>query len=52
MMEANFTVTMDGKGVFTGVQQGDNKYSVADWNKMNQSKPTTKKTDNGYGVEY
>lgn len=43
MMSANFTVTMDGKGAFTGVQQGDKKYSVADWNKMNQNKPTVQK---------
>jgi 3,4-dihydroxy-2-butanone 4-phosphate synthase len=40
MMSSNFTITMDGKGVFTGVQQGDRKYTTAEWNKMNQSKPT------------
>ena len=40
MMSANFTVTMDGKGVFTGVQQGNKTYSISDWNKMNQNKPT------------
>jgi len=40
MMQANFTITMDGKGVFTGVQQGDKKYTPAEWNKMNQNKPT------------
>lgn len=42
MMSANFTVTMDGKGIFTGVKQGDKSYSVADWNKMNQNKPVQK----------
>jgi hypothetical protein len=40
MMQANFTITMDSKGVFTGVQQGDKKYTTAEWNKMNQNKPT------------
>lgn len=40
MMQANFTITMDKKGVFTGVQQGDKKYTTAEWNKMNQNKPT------------
>jgi 3,4-dihydroxy-2-butanone 4-phosphate synthase len=39
-MSANFTVTMDGKVVFTGVQQGEKKYTTAEWNKMNQNKPT------------
>jgi RHS repeat-associated protein len=39
MMSANFTVTMDNKGGFTGVLQGDKKYSITDWNKMNQNKP-------------
>jgi RHS repeat-associated protein len=46
MMSANFTVTMDKNGVFTGVVVGTGKdaktYSVADWNKMMQSQPTTK----------
>lgn len=41
MMSANFTVSMDKNGVFTGVQQGDNKYSVSDWNKMMQNTPLT-----------
>lgn len=40
MMTANFTVTMDSNGVFTGVKQGDKTYNIADWNKMNQNKPT------------
>ncbi|WPV69690.1 hypothetical protein [Chitinophaga sp. LS1] len=40
MMSANFTVTMDDMGVFTGVQQGNKTYSITDWNKMNQNKPT------------
>jgi RHS repeat-associated protein len=52
MMEANFTINMDAKGVFTGVTQGDNKYSVSEWNKMNQSQPAKKKQQQGYGVEY
>jgi len=43
MMSANFTITMDAKGVFTGVQQGDKKYTTAEWNKMNQNKPTEQK---------
>jgi RHS repeat-associated protein len=42
MMSNNFTVTMDDKGVFTGVQQGDNKYSVGDWNKMYEAKNPVK----------
>jgi RHS repeat-associated protein len=46
MMSANFTVTMDGKGVFTGVVVGSGKnattYSVSDWNKMMQSTPAVK----------
>lgn len=42
MMSANFTVTMDSKGVFTGVKQGDQTYSITDWNKMNQNKPVQK----------
>lgn len=42
MMSASFTITMDKKGVFTGVVQGDKKYSTSDWNKMNQTKPTVK----------
>jgi hypothetical protein len=40
MMVADFTITMDGKGVFTGVKRGDNKYTVDEWNKRNQSAPT------------
>ena len=46
MMSANFTVTMDQNGVFTGVVVGSGKdtttYSISDWNKMMQKKPTTK----------
>lgn len=42
MMSANFTVTMDKKGVFTGVQQGDKTYKIEDWNKTMQSTPTVK----------
>ncbi|MBB5649166.1 RHS repeat domain-containing protein, partial [Pedobacter cryoconitis] len=40
MMSANFTISMDNKGTFTGVQQGNKKYTTAEWNKMNQNKPT------------
>jgi RHS repeat-associated protein len=40
MMSAKFTVTMDGKGAFTGVKQGDKTYTPGEWNKMNQNKPT------------
>jgi hypothetical protein len=43
MMSASFTITMDDKGVFTGVQQDDKKYSIIDWNKMNQNKPTVQR---------
>ncbi len=42
MMSANFTITMDDKGVFTGVKQGDKTYTPAEWNKMFQSQSTTK----------
>ncbi|UTA66872.1 RHS repeat domain-containing protein [Emticicia sp. 21SJ11W-3] len=46
MMSANFTVTMDKKGVFTGVVVGSGKnattYSISDWNKMMQSTPAVK----------
>ena len=46
MMSANFTVTMDKNGVFTGVVVGSGKnastYSVSDWNKMMQSTPAVK----------
>ena len=42
MMSANFTVSMDKNGVFTGVSQGDKKYTTAEWNKMNQTQPTAK----------
>ena len=45
MMSANFTVTMDQKGVFTGVKAGDKTYSVEQWNKMMQSTPTVKQPD-------
>lgn len=42
MMSAYFTVTMDDKGVFTGVKQGNNTYTIEDWNKFFQSQPTIK----------
>ncbi|MBP6756491.1 MAG: hypothetical protein KA210_10100, partial [Bacteroidia bacterium] len=45
MMSSNFTVTMDGKGVFTGVKQGDKTYSVGDWNKMMQATPAIAPTN-------
>ncbi|WP_374949772.1 hypothetical protein [Mucilaginibacter sp.] len=35
MISSSFTITIDGKEVFTGVQQGDKKYTTAEWNKMN-----------------
>ena len=41
MMSSSFTVTMNNKGVFTGVQQGGKTYSISEWNKMNQHKPTS-----------
>ncbi|WP_146202297.1 hypothetical protein [Dyadobacter jejuensis] len=40
MMSANFRVTMDSKGVFTGVQHGKTNYTVAEWNDLNRNKPT------------
>lgn len=42
MMSADFTITMDKKGVFTGVTQGDKTYKIEDWNKNMQSAPTVK----------
>ncbi|WP_426473371.1 DUF6443 domain-containing protein [Chryseobacterium balustinum] len=42
MMSANFTVTMDENGVFTGVQQGNKNYSIGDWNKMHESSNTAR----------
>jgi RHS repeat-associated protein len=43
MMEANFTIKMDSNGVFTGVQQGEKKYTITEWNKLNQNKPIVQK---------
>ena len=46
MMSANFTVTMDENGVFTGEIVGSGKnartYNVAEWNQMLQAAPVTK----------
>jgi RHS repeat-associated protein len=36
----NFSVTTDKKGNFTGVQVGDRKYTLDEWNKQFSSKPT------------
>jgi RHS repeat-associated protein len=36
----NFTITTDKKGNFTGVQVGDNKYTLDEWNKQFLKKPT------------
>lgn len=41
MMSTNFTVKMDSKGVFTGVQQGKTTYTTSEWNDLNRNKPTT-----------
>ncbi len=45
MGSANFTITINAKGEFTGVVTGTGKdmktYSVADWNKKLQATPTT-----------
>ncbi|MEL5903071.1 DUF6443 domain-containing protein, partial [Elizabethkingia anophelis subsp. anophelis] len=46
MMSANFTVTMDENGVFTGVQQGGKTYSVGDWNKTMTTQPVLKRETN------
>ncbi len=42
MMSSFFVITIDQKGAFTGVKQGDKTYTIADWNKMMQAKPLTK----------
>ncbi len=42
MMSANFTISIDNKGVFTGVKQGDKTYTTTEWNKMYTSQPTVK----------
>jgi hypothetical protein len=42
MMSANFTVTIDKDGVFTGVKQEDKTYNIKDWNDIMKQKPTTK----------
>jgi hypothetical protein len=42
MMKADFNVSLDKDGNFTGVQQGDKKYSVQDWNSKMKQQPTTK----------
>ena len=34
LINTSFQVTTDGKGNFTGVNQGDKTYSVDDWNKQ------------------
>ncbi|MBO9584425.1 MAG: RHS repeat-associated core domain-containing protein [Flavobacterium sp.] len=41
MMSNSFTVTMDDKGVFTGVVQGDKTYTTSEWNKMYQGQPVS-----------
>jgi RHS repeat-associated protein len=49
MMAVNFTVTMDKKGVFTGVVTGSGKnakkYSVGDWNNRLKSTPAVKQSE-------
>ncbi|QOR76225.1 MAG: hypothetical protein IMW88_01220 [Thermoflavifilum sp.] len=46
MMSADFTITMDSEGGFTGVRVGSGDkartYSISQWNEMMRSKPTTK----------
>ena len=39
MMTANFTVTIDKNGVFTGIKMGNTIFSIQEWNKMMQSTP-------------
>jgi RHS repeat-associated protein len=36
----NFTITTNKKGNFTGVQVGDKKYTIGEWNKQFLNKPT------------
>ncbi|WP_344980426.1 RHS repeat-associated core domain-containing protein, partial [Compostibacter hankyongensis] len=42
MISVKFTVTMDKKGVFTSVIQGNKTYTLNQWKKLMQSQPTTK----------
>ena len=37
MMSNSFTATMDSNGVFTGVKQGNQTYTVGEWNKLYQN---------------
>lgn len=34
LINTSFQITTDGKGNFTGVQQGDKTYTIGDWNKQ------------------
>jgi hypothetical protein len=37
MMKANFNITLDDKGNFTGVKVGEKSYSISEWNKQFKS---------------
>ncbi|MNH45012.1 hypothetical protein D3C79_1073370 [compost metagenome] len=38
MMSSSFTIGIDSKGGFTGVTQGKNTYTIAEWNKRFEPK--------------
>ena len=47
MMTSNLTITMDENGVFTGVKQGEKKYTLEEWNNFQSSKPLDIKESSG-----
>ncbi|EKT3966589.1 RHS repeat-associated core domain-containing protein [Flavobacterium psychrophilum] len=49
MMSNSFTVNMDGKGVFTGVTQGNQTYTIGEWNKLYQNVNTQKPEVKSFG---
>ncbi len=49
MMSNSFTVTMDDKGVFTGVTQGNQTYTIGEWNKLYQNVDTQKPEVKSFG---
>ena len=48
MMSNSFTVLIDKNGVFTGVKQGNKNYSIGQWNKLMQAKPTETQQEKPY----
>lgn len=49
MISNSFTATMDSNGVFTGVKQGKQTYTVEQWNKLYQNVNTQKQEFKGFG---